>query len=133
MLQNAIIGAFIGMLVVLVMAAIGNRRKFDFSAKRPTRGKGIATPLSPEMASAALQRVADGKAYQVHEQKPGLVVLKDTAALGGLGFYYPIYVQPKDSGSELFVAVQPKAPQFGPAVNMRLKKAVAAVEKALSA
>lgn len=133
MLQNAIIGAFIGMLVVLIMAAIGKRRKFDFGAKRPSRGKGITTPLSPEMASTALQKLAEGKIYEIHETKPGLVVIKDKMGAVSFGNYYPIYLTPKGAGSDVFVAIQPMVPQFGPAVGMRLKKTVAAVEKALGA
>ena len=131
MLESALMGAAIGVGVMLVMLFWGARRKFDFVAKRPSRGQSFAVALSPEMAATALQKIAEG--YQQHEVKPGLVVLKDKMTATAYSYYYPIYLAPKDGGTEVFVAIQPKMPQYGPVVKNKLNKAVAAAKQALGA
>ncbi|HKY94250.1 MAG TPA: hypothetical protein VJL84_03050 [Kiloniellales bacterium] len=132
MLQSALLGAAIGVAVVLVMALIGSRRKPHFDAP-PKRHQTVSSPLAP---AEALQRVkalagTNKLALAAEEPAKNLVVLSDSLSWASFGSFYPVFAKATPGGSELIVGISPRTPQFGPAVSMRLRKIVDAVRAAV--
>lgn len=132
MLQSALVGAAIGIAVVLVMAFIGSRRKPNFDAP-PRRNQTLQSPLSPADALARIKALAGSNKLSLAAEEPakGLVVLADTMSLASFGNFYPVFAKATPGGSELVVGIQPKTPQYGPVVSSKLRKIVEAVRGAV--
>lgn len=132
MLQSALIGAAIGVAVVVVMALIGMTRKPKFDAP-PRRNQTIQSPLAPAQALERVKALAglNKLALAAEEPAKGLVVLSDNMSLASFGNFYPVFAKATPGGSELVVGIQPKTPQYGPVVSSKLKKIVEAVRGAV--
>lgn len=132
MLQSALVGAAIGVAVVVVMALIGSRRKPHFDAP-PRRNQSVQSPLAPADALARVKALAGSNklAFAAEDPAKGLVVLSDSMSLASFGNFYPVFARATPGGSELVVGIQPKTPQYGPVVSSKLKKIVEAVRLAV--
>jgi hypothetical protein len=132
MLQSALVGAAIGIAVVLVMALIGSRRKPKFDAP-PRRNQTVHSPLAPADALARIKALAGSNKLALAAEEPakGLVVLSDTMSLASFGNFYPVFAKATPGGSELVIGIQPKTPQYGPVVSSKLRKIVEAVRGAV--
>jgi len=131
--QSALVGAAIGVAVIVVMAIIGSLRKPHFDAP-PRRHEVIGSNLPPAETLARIKSLAGLNKLKLAAEDParGLVVLSDNMSLASFGNFYPCFVRAGGSGSEIAVGIQPKAPQYGPVVSSKLRKMVEAVRGAVA-
>lgn len=127
MMESVLIGAAIGIAVVVVFALIGMTKKANFS-EPPRRFATLPTQLAPAEALARIKGLA-GKGYSLAQEDAakGMVVLQDSMGLMSFGNFYPIFVKP----GEVLVGISPKVPQYGPVVGSKLRKITDAVQGAL--
>jgi hypothetical protein len=131
--QSALIGAVIGLVVVVAMAFIGSRRKPVFDAP-PKRNATVASALPPAEALARIKAIPNAQnklTVAAEEPAKGLVVLGDSMSLASFGNFYPCFAKAAGAGSEIVVGIQPKAPQYGPVVSSKLRKVTEAVRLAV--
>jgi hypothetical protein len=129
-----LIGGVIGLVVVLVMAFIGSRRKPEFDAP-PKRNTTLTSSLAPADALARIKAIPNQQnklALAAEQPAKGLVVLSDNMSLASFGNFYPVFAKAAGAGSEIVVGIQPKAPQYGPVVSNKLKKVTEAVRAAVA-
>lgn len=131
--ESMLIGAAIGVGVVVVMMIIGFTRKPNFLAP-PRRHEVLRSTLPPAEAYERIKALAN-QGFRLHHEEPanGLVVLSDAMSLLSFGNFYPCFVREAAGGSEIAVGIQPKVPQYGPVVGAKLRKVVAAVSGAVGA
>jgi hypothetical protein len=132
-LQSALVGAMIGVAVVVVMAVFGSMRKPKFDAP-PRRHQVLQSPLPPAEAFARIKGLAGVNKLSVaaEDAAKGLVVLSDKMTMMSFGNFYPCFVRPAGAGSEIAVGISPKTFQWGPVVTRNLRKATDAVRAAVS-
>ena len=133
MWESMLIGAAIGVGVVVVMMIIGFTRKPNFAVP-PRRHDVVRSPLPPAEAYERIKGLAN-QGFRLHQEDPatGVVVLSDAMSLLSFGNFYPCFVREADGGSEIAVGIQPKVPQYGPVVGAKLRKVAAAVGTAVGA
>ncbi len=131
-MQSALVGAAIGIAVVLVMALIGSRRKPKFDAP-PRRNQTVQSALPPAEALARVKALGGNNKLALAAEDPAknLVVLSDPSSLMSFGNFYPVFARATPGGSELSVGISPKTPQWGPVVTNKLRKIAEAVRIAV--
>jgi hypothetical protein len=133
--QGAIVGALIGAAVVAVIIFIAILRKMPAAtAPRTARQMTLESPLPPQ---AVFEKLKNGawRCIKVHDSDPDrlVVVLASSVTVFSYGFFYPVFIAAKGSGSTLEVGIKSRAVQWGPVVTHNHKAAVAEIEQALRA
>jgi len=131
-LQSALVGAAIGVAVIVVMGVIGSMRKPHFT-QPPRRNTVIRSALPPAEALARIKALAGMNKLSLAAEDPArnLVVLSDPMSLMSFGNFYPCFAREAEGGSEISVGIQPKTPQYGPVVTSKLRKITEAVQSAV--
>ncbi|MCB9947114.1 MAG: hypothetical protein H6842_04710 [Rhodospirillaceae bacterium] len=117
MVSGALIGAVVGLLVVLVFMAIAKTK--TGSLDMPVQRSGtVAASVPPEEVLRRLEAAAPRNGLKVEQVDAagGRILLSDGTSFTSFGNFYPIAVAPAASGAEITVGLKTKAPQYGPVV-----------------
>ena len=134
MLSSALIGAVIGVVVVLVFGFLASRRKGSFDIK-VNRSGVVETALAPDEALRRIEASAAGQGLKVEQVDTAgqRILLSEGMGLSSFGHFYPITLAPAEGGgSAITVGLKPKVPQFGPVVGRNHRRIMDRIRVALA-
>ena len=129
---GAVIVCAIVLVVFYVVAA--NRRAASVMGSRPHRILSFAVPMPPAEAFEAVARAAQAGGYNIDatDHAKGQAVLSSGASLTNFGFFYPVFVTPRDGGGSLVeIGIKSKAFQWGPIVGSNHRRCFNGIKAAL--
>jgi hypothetical protein len=134
MSEGVIIGAAIGAVFGIVMIIVGATRKGSAATMAHTpRMELLFCDIPREQAVERIVAAAGSDRYVVPYSDPqrGEILLATPLTLFSFGFFYPIYVLPKEGRTRVDVGIKSKAFQWGPVVTRNHRQCVALVRRAL--
>jgi hypothetical protein len=105
------------------------------TAERTERRLIVSSPLAPEAAFHKLAAASFGSHLKVVDTDPARRVLVLSSPMRGwsMGFYYPVFVKPSGTGSEIEVGLVRRAVQHPRIVGNHHAICAAEIDKALKA
>ena len=123
MIEGAIIGGVIGVIMVVVFGIIAHFKKASFDVKVKRSGV-IETAGAPDETIRRIQSSAPGAGLKVEEIDTAghRILLSEGLSFGSFGHFFPISAEASAGGARVTVGMSTKIPQYGPVVSRNHRK-----------